>query len=632
MFDSRVEEAIQQLWVDPWNGDGEHAKKLLEEAAEEGNGDAYYFLGRCYLGNEFILPKFGFKEDNERGIAYFNKSIELGSAVGIFGARRVAGFKPKCGSFIQPPFLSLKEVWDAVRALADEGEVFCQYMLANAYYYGDCIEMLEIPEEQVDGPMIQSFQREAIELFEKSIKKKLVLGIANLIDILSSGDYGIKEDPKRVQELIEIGAKLQHPYYECKYGTQLEDTNLDEAVRLYEKSIMHGEDWACYRMGRLYTYGGKLPQDLQKAMYYFKKGIEIDPDTIGCNNSLGEIYFKGGDGVEVDYEKAVKCFERTTKQGNNWACAMLGQCYLKGLGTPVDYDAARRMFLEDPEDELAAVGLGEIYCYGLGVPANVKLGMDKYIIPNVENERAKEICADYRSGKIGGKKARLHMLCVEMFICAVIAIILCVAAELLLVELPAKMEQKKDPAKQVETVKVEKGAIGTEYVDGVAVLTSTKEVLASKDVFVLPLDSYVDYKHFDYGTEHWGVISLDGKYIPVKYNSHAETDNYTPIGKLVKKPCGKIKDLKAYAHQDESAIEKDVYIDMDGGMYEKQEGYEEKVRDAKLEKYVADMDEDQGRNTKLAKAIMYSCIPMILLLHFLGTAIGLFEPVFQKKE
>ena len=75
-------------------------------------------------------------------------------------------------------------------------------------------------------------------------------------------------------------------------------------------------------------------------------------------------------------------------------------------------------------------------------------------------------------------------MCRNVF-CAVIAIVLCVAAELLLVELPAKMEQKKDPVKQVETVKVEKGAIGTEYVDGVAVLTSTKEVLASKDVFVL---------------------------------------------------------------------------------------------------------------------------------------------------
>lgn len=93
MFDSRVEEAIQQLWVDPWNGDGEHAKKLLEEAAEEGNGDAYYFLGRCYLGNEFIFPKFGFKEDYERGIAYFNKSIELGSAVGIFGAGTLGSYK-----------------------------------------------------------------------------------------------------------------------------------------------------------------------------------------------------------------------------------------------------------------------------------------------------------------------------------------------------------------------------------------------------------------------------------------------------------------------------------------------------------------------------------------------------------
>lgn len=409
MFDTRVEEAIRQLWIDPWDGDGETAKSLLEEAAKEGDADAYFFLGRCYLGPAFVLPRFGFEENEELGKEYFNKSIELGSAIGMFGTRRLAGFQPRCGSYVQPPYHSLKEVWDAVYSLANEGEIFCQYMLANAYYYGDCIEMMGIPEEQVDIGMVQSFQRKAIELYEKTIEKRFAFSIGNLIDILSSGDYGMEKNPKRVQELIEIGARLQNPVYECEYANQLEDTNIEEAVRFYEKSILHGGIDAYFYLGKLYGYDGKLPQDLHKAMYYYQKGIEADETLVGCNNGLGEIYYTGGDGMEPDYEKAVECFKRARSQDNTWCSPMLGQCYLKGLGTPVDYEAAREEFLKNPEDETSAVGLGEIYCYGLGVKANPRMAMTKYILPHIGNKRAQEIRAEFRAGKFGGRTASILM-------------------------------------------------------------------------------------------------------------------------------------------------------------------------------------------------------------------------------
>lgn len=632
MFDAKVEEAVRQLWVDPWNGDGEKAKKLLEEAAEEGNGDACFFLGRCYLGESFIMPKFGFEENEKLGMEYFNKSIELGSAIGIFGARRLAGFRPRCGNYIQPPFQSLKDVWDSVNALAEEGQVFCQYLLANAYYYGDCIEMMEIPEDQVDMALIQSFQKKAIAWYEKTIEKKLNLGIGNLIDILSSGDYGIEKDPQRVQELIKIGATLHHPYYECEYATQLEDTDIEEALKLYEKSILHGGKRAYYNLGNLYTYNGKLPMDLHKAIYYYKKGLEEGADSAGCNNGLGEIYFTGGDGIEVDYEKAVVYFKQARNQDNTWCSPMLGQCYLKGLGTPVDYEAARREFMETPEEELSAVGLGEIYCYGLGVKANPDLGMTKYILPHMDNQRVQEICEDYKTGKIGGRKSRVFTLAIEFIVCTIVAMLLCFGAKCLVVDIPGKVADLYDTTPQVEEIDVKEGAVGTEYVDGIAVLTSYEEVVASKDVFVLSMDNIADYDLDGDEQESWCVAFFDGKYIPVKYNSYAATKEYSPIGKLVKSPSGKAKKLKKYAHYDESAIEKDFYIDMDGGMGEKQKKYKEEVQESELQSYQDTVDKQQEKEPLLGIIIILAWFPMTFVLHLIGVLIGLFHPVFQMRS
>lgn len=630
MFDLRVEEAIQQLWIDPWNGDGEKAKRLLEEAVNDGDKDACFFLGRCYLGEEFILPKFGFEENEKLGAKYFNMSIERGSAIGILGARRLAGFTPRSGSYIQPPFSSLKDVWDEVCHLAEEGEVFCQYMLANAYYYGDCIEMLGVPEDAVDISMLQSFQKNAMHLYEMTIEKKLTLGIGNLIDILSSGDYGIRKDPDHVQKLIEIGAKLCHPFFECEYAIQLQNTDIDKAVDLYHKSIAHGSGRSYYYLGKLYGYNGKIKQDLSKAINYFKKGIEHNDKDVGCYNLLGEIYFKGGDGIEPDYVNAVKCFEKARSLDNEWCASMLGQCYLRGLGTPVDYEAAMREFMLDPDDEWSAVGLGEMYCYGLGVTAKPNLGMRKYIIPNLDNERAKEIYKDFRPGKKGIVRKPLFSTQNEFVICTIMALIICLIFKTLYINSPTASTNKDLDTATSENLGAEKGAIGTEYVDGVDVLTTYEEVIESDGVFALSLDNIAYQPLYDEGEDCWCIAFFDGEYIPVKYNSYAETDKYSPIGKLVNEPSNKEEDLKRYTHNDPSEIESDMYIDMDGGMYEKQEAYNAKMSEAEWKSNSA-TGESQDSLTH-SNMIMLAWVPLIFVLHYIGACAGIFQPLTWKRK
>ena len=47
-YDDRVEFAVRYLWLEPHAGKAKEAVQKLEEAVKDGDGDACFFLGRCY--------------------------------------------------------------------------------------------------------------------------------------------------------------------------------------------------------------------------------------------------------------------------------------------------------------------------------------------------------------------------------------------------------------------------------------------------------------------------------------------------------------------------------------------------------------------------------------------------------
>lgn len=396
-FDERIEKAVQVLWVDFQFEKAQEVKTLLEEVAAQGNPDAYFFLARIYAGDCFVDSGFGYEEDDGKTEEYLNLSIENGSALGMFGARRFGGFKPRCGSFIHEPYHSSTEVWNEVCNLAASGEIFAKYLVANAYYYGDVGELTEMDFSRMTQKDIQAQFRKwteaAIPIYEELISKNMIMGIGNYIDILTSGDWGIPKNEKRAAELEELAADMGNGFYMVKKGKKLVDTNPQAALEIFQKAADKHYMPAYGQIGTMYTFGGKMPRDIKKAKEYFELCYQSGSASVLCNNRLGEIYFYGGDGIQIDYDKAFRHLKAAHDEENDWGSDMLGTCYLKGLGTQVDYVKAKEELSRYPGEALSAVGLGEIYAYGLGVPVDIKKAMsywDKFpqhehVIANKKN-------------------------------------------------------------------------------------------------------------------------------------------------------------------------------------------------------------------------------------------------------
>ncbi len=379
-LDSRVSKAVRILWIDRDYSKGKEAMQLLKEAEGDGVADACYFLARCYAGGGFVAPEFGFPEDDTKVRQYLDKSIENGSVIGMFAARRFGGYKPRCGSHIHAPYHSAKEVWDEMYKRASK-DAFIYYLVANAYYYGDVLYLaFEDKAEEVTKEVLvaslKSWAETALEMYEHLIRHGMLLGVGNAINIITSGDYGVPKDERKAFEFMLLAADQGDAYYMWKAGTEFEKFNVDKAEEYYEAALRYNYPAAGYNIAKLYTYDGKRKRDLRKAMDYALNCLEAGKQIIGCSNLLGTIYFKGGDGIEPDYYRAVGYFNEAYARENYWASDMMGTCYLKGLGIEQDYAKAKQEFERYPGEPLAIIGLGIIYAYGLGVPADVDKAME----------------------------------------------------------------------------------------------------------------------------------------------------------------------------------------------------------------------------------------------------------------
>ena len=208
-FDERVSKAIDIIYVNKEFNRAQEALELLQSAADEVDADAYYFLGRCYAGYEFRDERFNFEVDDAKTEECFNKCIEMGSAVGILGVKRLR-FEPACGTFLMPPYNSFREVWDAVCRMALEGEVFRELLIANAYYYGDAIELMEIDmtgknEAQVND-ILRKMAFAARDIYEDIYSKGMLMAYHNYKDLVLSGDYGMPITKDRYKWLKKLCA------------------------------------------------------------------------------------------------------------------------------------------------------------------------------------------------------------------------------------------------------------------------------------------------------------------------------------------------------------------------------------------------------------------------------------------
>ena len=70
----------------------------------------------------------------------------------------------------------------------------------------------------------------------------------------------------------------------------------------------------------------------------------FDSETIKAMYELADSYFIGRNGFKKNYVKAAEMFGKLAAQDHKNSMAMLGMCYFKGQGVPLDRKRARVLF------------------------------------------------------------------------------------------------------------------------------------------------------------------------------------------------------------------------------------------------------------------------------------------------
>ncbi len=407
VLSSEVKQALEDIYYNERTGRGKEALALLERASAAGDGDATCVLARCYCGRQYVWAGHGFPEDDDKATRLLHKSVEQGSALGVLVALRSGELPPSVEK--KMPFANLQEAMDAATGLAEEGDAFSQYVVANAYFWWDFLRIQNKGKDSFPNhEAFKSYLRENIskceDLFWKALQGGMYFAANNLNKYYNEGDEDIiLPRPEKAKDLYKIGAEQGHPIMQAIHADNLtKEGRKEEALGWYKKAAEGGHPGAWYDVGRCYFDGEGVAQDYVYAVKCFQKELEKDPIYTGACNLLGKAYFFGR-GVSLDYDKAYQyLFTAYDKQDSIWGVLYLAKCCFNGWGTPQDYRRAMefmdKMTFQNPEADYMR---GYICARGLGgMPENIKKGVE-YLQKAGDFDKAKEELRNYKKTLFG---------------------------------------------------------------------------------------------------------------------------------------------------------------------------------------------------------------------------------------
>jgi len=136
------------------------------------------------------------------------------------------------------------------------------------------------------------------------------------------------------------------------------------------KAAMSGNSTAQCEVGRCYASGEGVNKDFQEAVKWFRMAAEQNDKQAQFN--LGACY-AFGHGVTQNNNEAVKWYRLAAEKGSAEAQSNLGWCFINGTGVVKDFTEAARLFKLAAEQGFAEAqnNLGECYLNGTGVAKNL---------------------------------------------------------------------------------------------------------------------------------------------------------------------------------------------------------------------------------------------------------------------
>ena len=203
-----------------------------------------------------------------------------------------------------------------IKKAAEGGGREWQCNLGCCYFYG-----LGVDEDRI----------EANKWYEKSAEQDNAKAQFNIGLSYSKGE-GIEKDHTKAFDWFNKAAKHGDADAQLHIGRCLEETNASnvEIVTAYRKSAEMGNAEAMCFLGDWYFYGEKgLEVDVKESFHWWLKAAEQGNDYAQFKVGLGYDFCLG---VEEDKKEAVKWYKRSASKGYVSAICQLGRCYYDGNG------------------------------------------------------------------------------------------------------------------------------------------------------------------------------------------------------------------------------------------------------------------------------------------------------------
>ena len=406
-FSDVVDKAIADLYYCYDNVRAKAAADALLLAAKEGDGDACYFLSRCFSGTCYSWEYHPFVENEAAAYAMLQEGISRGSAVAVLGALRMDMLTPSLREMM--PFASIVEAWDQVYEKAQGGCLFCQYMIGNTYYFLDTIEIEDRRESEFENRKAwdawrQREMEQSIPWFEKAFSGGMGLAGRNYRNYYGSGRGDlIPPVYEKKLEVLRKGADLGYPDWMYAYAFELyyKLDKAEEALPWALRAAQAGHLFGWHIVGDIYWEGKIVERNLTYALECFEKTASYGNDPYACRQA-GDMYFRGL-GAPQDYARAVQYLEQKGEDPCN--NDMLGICYLLGHGCEQDVNRGRMLLERSGSSIYKNYGLGMLYTQGLGVQENIEKGVE-YLRAAGNYEPAREALKNYKKSIFGAWRRR----------------------------------------------------------------------------------------------------------------------------------------------------------------------------------------------------------------------------------
>ncbi|MCR9071818.1 MAG: sel1 repeat family protein [Alphaproteobacteria bacterium] len=156
-----------------------------------------------------------------------------------------------------------------------------------------------------------------------------------------------------------------------------ENGKYKEAYLELQQIVSDGDSRVFNLLGDMSYFGNGVDQDYNEAVKWYRKSAQ--KGNAEGQWLLGYMYFVG-QGVDQNYNEAVKWYRKSAEQGNSDGQYGLGTAYFVGQGVDKNYNEAVKWYRKSAEqgNSDGQYGLGTAYRFGKGVDQNYNEALKWY--------------------------------------------------------------------------------------------------------------------------------------------------------------------------------------------------------------------------------------------------------------